>query len=609
MNVSSVGSRPDQARRSWLSVRRFLTRGVNLPLIAGFILLAGYTFSAGPYDLRLLTIAGIYAILVIGFQFVFGYAGAISLAQSCFFGLGAYVTGVLGAQYNLETVVTLPISIAAAALLAVIIAIPVLKLGDQYFALATLTVSLLVELVATQWSDVTGGTNGLPGIPSIRLFGWTPEDRFETMIVVWCAAGIFALIALQITRGLYGRCFHLMRESQPVASALGLDVVRLRFAAFVISAAYGGAAGAMMAHVVHVVSPDEIGLSFMITCLTMTVIGGRLSIPGAVIGALLVTYLREWFQAIEDYTLIVYGGVTLIFLVLAPYGVVGALEAIRLRLLKEMPEPLPTAIPLPVSGSARHMNEEPLFLLSNVTKAFGGLKALNDVSLGLQAGEIVGLIGPNGSGKTTLLNIISGLYDSDAGKLVFQGHDITRLPAFKIARLGMARTFQHIHLVDDMTVIDNIALGCAAQDRAGLGRAMRAIGRDDGLTRARGIAVTAAAALGIEQNLNQLCGGLSYGTRRRVEVARALAATPQLLLLDEPAAGLNEEEQRDLAGRINSIAKSGVTVLVVEHNMIFLATLAERLICLDQGKIIAMGSPEMVRQDQAVIEAYLGAAA
>jgi len=608
VSVSNVGSEPLPRQRG-VGALRWLGRGINLPLLIGAAAFAAYASGAGPYDLRLISIAGIYAILVIGFQFVFGYAGAISLAQSCFFGLGAYITGVLGARYGLEATITFPLSIVGPALLAALVAYTVLRLEDQYFALATLSISLLVQLVVTQWQTVTGGTNGLSGIPGITLFGWTIASRWGTMVAVWVLVVVAGVLAFQITRGLYGRAFHLMRESLPVASALGLDVARMRFAAFVLSAGYAGAAGSLIAHVVHVVSPEQVGLPLMITCLTMTVIGGRLSVAGAVLGAVAIVYLQEQFRSLQNYTLIAYGGVTLAFVIAAPYGLIGALERLRGMITAPRRGAVPTAQPIPRPAAMTRPQGPALLSVVGVVKSFGGVRALDDVSLSLQPSEIVGLIGPNGSGKTTLLNVISGLYESDAGRLEFLGQDATRLPAFRIARLGMARTFQHIHLVEDMSVVDNIALGRATAEGVGLKNAIAAFHRDDGLDRARGIAISAARMLGVEQHATTLCGGLAYGTRRRVEVARAIAAAPQLLLLDEPAAGLNEEEQRDLAARIRSIAALGVAVLVVEHNLVFLGALAERLVCLDQGRLIADDTPDAVRSHPKVVEAYLGAPA
>jgi branched-chain amino acid transport system permease protein len=590
-----------------VSVASWLFTGIRLPLIAGAAALILYAVGfANLYDLRVLTLCGIYALLVLGFQFVFGHAGAVSLAQATFFGIGGYITGILATQFGFSFPLTFPLSIAGPVLLAVIIGTPVLKLEEHYFSLATLGIGLVVLLLAIQWSDVTGGTNGLAGIPPVQIAGFEVADRRSVLWFVWGIVAIGCVLAHQVTRGLLGNAYHLMRENREAASSLGLNIAELRFGAFVLSAAYGGAAGALMAHVLHVVSPENLDFGLMITCLTMTVIGGRTQIAGAILGAGLIVYLREWFRVLENYYMVAYGTVALVILILAPYGLVGALERLRLLLpgassVAQRPQPLipPVRAPLPPDA-------ETLLCVENIALAFGGVKALDGASLSCGQGEIVGLIGPNGSGKTTLLNVISGLYSCQRGKVVFLGHDITKEPPHSIARLGMARTFQHIHLADDLSVLDNIALARAGIDGVGLAQSLRTIGRDRRLETARGLAMTAAERLGIADVAMESCGRLPYGTRRRVEVARALAAGPRVLLLDEPAAGLNEQEQRDLADRIRTFSADGITVLVVEHNLVFLGALAERLICLDRGKVIASGLPEAVRRAPAVIEAYLG---
>ncbi|MCI0429028.1 MAG: branched-chain amino acid ABC transporter permease, partial [Rhodospirillales bacterium] len=283
---------------------RWLSKGIRLPLAAGSVTVAVYgLFFASPYDLRVLTVCGIFGLLVIGYQYIFGHAGAVSLAQATFFGLGAYVTGILGASYDLNFLVTFPLSCLIPALLALLIGVPVLKLEEHYFALATLGIGLVVVLVAVQWQEVTGGTNGLPGVPSVRLFGIEIRDRLHLFMFVWSVLTVGAVVAYQVNRGLYGRVFHLVRESSTAASCLGIDVGALRFNAFILSAVYGGAAGALMAHVIRVVSPENLELSVMITCLTMTVIGGRTRIAGAIAGAILITYLRESVRVLENYTL------------------------------------------------------------------------------------------------------------------------------------------------------------------------------------------------------------------------------------------------------------------------------------------------------------------
>jgi ABC-type branched-subunit amino acid transport system ATPase component/ABC-type branched-subunit amino acid transport system permease subunit len=585
----------------------WLLSGIRLPLVLASVALVIYAvFFANPYDMRILTLCGIYVLLVLGFQFVFGHAGAVSLAQATFFGIGGYITGIVATHFGAGFLVTFPLSIAAPVLLAVVVAVPVLKLEEHYFSLATLGIGLVVLLLAIQWSDVTGGTNGLPGIPSIDLAGLVLSDRRSVLYFVWSLVLVGCLISYQVTRGLYGRAFHLMREDRVAASALGVNIAHLRFAAFVLSAAYGGAAGALMAHVIHVVSPENLDLALMVTCLTMTVIGGRTRIAGAILGAILIVFLREWFRVLENYYMIAYGVAALSVLILAPYGLVGALERLRVLLFGHSQRLYPPSVSEQAPQAALAGEYDHILAARDVTLGFGGVRALDGVSFNLRDGEIVGLIGPNGSGKTTLLNVISGLYVCEHGQVTFRGQDITRSPAHIISRRGIARTFQHIHLVDDLSALDNIALARAGIDGTGLFKSITTIGGDRRLERARRIALAAAERLGIADVVMEPCGGLPYGTRRRVEVARAIATGPALVLLDEPAAGLNEQEQLDLAERIKTFATDGITVVVVEHNLVFLAALAERLICLDRGKVIAAGSPDAVRRDPGVIEAYLG---
>jgi branched-chain amino acid transport system permease protein len=585
----------------------WLLSGVRLPLVVAAVALVTYAlFFANPYDMRILTLCGIYALLVLGFQFVFGHAGAVSLAQATFFGIGGYITGIVATHFGAGFLVTFPLSIAGPVLLAVVVGVPVLKLEEHYFSLATLGIGLVVLLLAIQWSDITGGTNGLPGIPSIELVGLVLSDRRSVLYFVWGLVLVGCLISYQVTRGLYGQAFHLMREDRVAASALGLNIAHLRFAAFILSAAYGGAAGALMAHVIHVVSPENLDLALMVTCLTMTVIGGRTRIAGAILGAILIVHLREWFRVLENYYMIAYGVAALSVLILAPYGLVGALERLRAVFFWRSPGPKPPSVSEQAPQAAPAGHYDHILAAQNVTLAFGGVRALDGVSFSLRDGEIVGLIGPNGSGKTTLLNVISGLYVCEQGQVTFRGQDITRTPAHIISRRGIARTFQHIHLVDELSALDNIALARAGIDGAGLLKAISTIGQDRQHERARRIAMAAAERLGIAGIVMEPCGGLPYGTRRRVEVARAIATGPALVLLDEPAAGLNEQEQLDLAERIKTFAADGITAVVVEHNLVFLAALAERLICLDRGKVIAAGLPDAVRRDPAVIEAYLG---
>jgi branched-chain amino acid transport system permease protein len=589
---------------------RALTTGIRPLLLAGLVfLLAWPVLFSSSYDLRVFTLAGVYVILVLGFQFIFGHAGALALTQGTFFGVGAYVTGLLGIKLGWEFAATLPLSVLVPVLLALVVAAPVLKLESHYFALATLGIGQVMLLIAITWEPVTGGANGLPGVPGVVIAGETLGRGLPLTLFVWGLATLAMLLAWQLMRGAVGRAFTLMRENDLAAQSLGLDIWRMRFVAFLVSAAFAGAAGALYVHTVKVISPEVLEFHIMVACLSMAVVGGRDRIAGAVVGAFLLVHLPEWFRFLDKYYLIAYGAVLLLMIVLAPWGLVGAAERLRARFLPEPLPPAPAGLPLPQQVRASAAGEEGALLeLRDIGIAFGGVRALDGVSLALREGEIFGLIGPNGSGKTTLVNCITRIYKPSQGAILFGGRDITPLASYEAARLGLARTFQNINLVDEMSALDNVAVA-----RAGVaGLSLRGAlfrGRDAGWQRARAEAMHLLEQMDVGAVAMQPCGGLAYGIKRRVEIARALAMQPRLLLLDEPAAGLNESEQADLAQRLSRLAQGGLTLLVIEHNMPFLMPLAERMACLEDGKLIALGTPAEVRANPRVVEAYLGTGA
>lgn len=581
-------------------------KGIRLPLLAlAAALLLYAVYFGNPYTLRVLTVAGVYALLAIGYQFIFGYAGALSLAQGCFFGLGAYVSGILGAQFGWGFLATFPLSLLLPGLLALFVAAPVLRLESHYFALSTLGIGQVVLLLAVNWERVTGGANGIPGVPGVAIFGNEIGHDWPMLAFVWAFVALGAVGAWQIMRGLYGRGFQVMRENDIAALSLGIDIGRLRFTAFLLSAVYAGAAGALYVHTIGVISPEALEFPIMVACLTMTVVGGRARVSGAILGAVLLVHLPEWFRFLEKSYLIAYGAATLGLIIIAPYGLVGAIERLRARIWPEAPPPAPAAVALPTPNVAAD-RETPLLEIQDLTVAFGGVVAVDHVSLAIRPGELVGLIGPNGSGKTTLINLITGLYKPTSGRIRFAGREIAGEAPFRIARLGIARSFQSVNLVEDMTVLDNVAVARGGAEGLSLGVALLTRWEDRQLARARGNAVALLQDLGIAEIATRRAGDLAHGLKRRVEIGRALALGPRLLVLDEPAAGLNEAEQTDLSRHLSKLAEGGLTLLVIEHNMPFLMPLATRMICLDYGRIIAEGAPEQVRKEPRVIEAYLG---
>ncbi len=583
----------------------FLKRGINLPLLVGLVLIGGWPMVFGSsYDLRVFTLAGIYAILTLGYQFIFGHAGALALTQGTFFGVGAYVTGLLGLKFGWGFAITLPLSMLVPLLLALLVAAPVLRLESHYFALATLGIGQVMLLLAVSWESVTGGANGLPGVPGVMFFGETMPRGWPLLLFVWGIAALAALVSWQITRGLLGRAFTVMRENDTAALSIGIDIWMLRFSGFLLSAVYAGIAGALYVHTIRVISPEVLEFHIMVAVLTMAVVGGRTHIAGAILGAFLLVHLPEWFRFLDKYYLIAYGAVLLAMIIAAPYGLIGTVQRLRARWFPEAPPAPPKAVPLPARRDDSLSG--PLLEVTSLAIAFGGVRALDGVSIELQRGEIFGLIGPNGSGKTTLVNCITRIYNANSGALRIAGQDATRVPPYAMAKLGVARTFQNINLVDEMSALDNVASARAGIEGVGVGRALAKL-RDTQLARSRGYAMHLLELMDVADVAMQPCGGLAYGIKRRVEIARALALEPRLLLLDEPAAGLNESEQADLAARLKKLSSLGVTLLVIEHNMPFLMPLATRMACLDYGQVIATGTPAEIRAHPRVIEAYLGA--
>lgn len=572
---------------AYAHTRQWLARDINALIVPGALILTIWPFVGGDaYALRLLTLSGIYALAAIGYRFIFGIAGALSLAQGGFFGLGAYAAGILAARYGLGFEIGLPAAMLAACGLAAIVALAVLRLQSHYFALATLGVAQLLLLVAVNWEDLTGGANGISGIPLLTLFGVTVGRGWPMLLFVWALVAAGGLAAHRMTGGLARPAYALMREQPMAAAASGIDIHRLRFTALLASAAFAAAAGALQVHTIRVVSPEVLEFRVMVTLLAIAVIGGRTSIAGAILGAVLLVHLPEWFRPLEKYYLVAYGAVLLAVIVAAPWGLVGAATRLRRRFAPQAPPALPA--PVPPDGQPTPATLE----IRGLVKHFGGVRAVDFIDLAIGPGEAVGVVGANGSGKTTLANLIAGAETPESGNIRWGGAEITGLAPHRIARAGIARTFQTLQLVDAMSALDNIVAGYR---------------RGGSLDVAHGEAAALVRMLGIADYAWRDCGGLPPGIRRRVEIARALIGGPALLLLDEPAAGLTQGERDGLAVSLRGFSATGATLVVIEHDLDFLSRIAGRLVCLERGRIIADGPPDAVRDDPAVIAAWLGA--
>lgn len=583
---------------------------------AAAVALLGAT--AGAYEQRLLAIAGCYALAVLGYQFVFGRIGALSLAQGAFFGLGAYASALFALKLGWDFARSFPAAIALALVLAAIVGATVLRLGSHYFALATLAVAELLHIAVLEWVSLTGGGNGLPNVPGLVLLDWAVPRGWPVTLFVWGWVALGTLLAANFSASLYGDGARLLRAEPLAAAAAGIDGGARRMSAFLLSAAFGAAAGALYVHTLGVVSSDVMLFDTMVLILCMIVIGGRNAVAGALVGALLLYHLPEWFRALESWRYLAYGAGLLLVIVAAPEGIAGAIEALWQRGFSPAPPASPPRAAAPAmppahaQAPAAFTDDRAILATQALAIAFGGNQALAGVTFFLRPGEIVGLIGPNGSGKTTLLNLLSGFHRPDQGKIFLDGRDVTALSDWQRARAGLARTFQHGALADDLSALDNVAVAHHAASKAPRARIwdiFRLPLGDGKRRRAREAARAALAAAGVAGIAAKFGADLSAAERRRVELARALVAEPKAILLDEPAAGLSDAEKTALRAALREVAARGIGLIVVDHGMPFLMPLASRVICIDAGRAIAAGTPAEVAADPEVRRAYLGTGA
>ncbi|HEV2675600.1 MAG TPA: ATP-binding cassette domain-containing protein [Aliidongia sp.] len=551
--------------------------------IAGWLLVVVATGSG--YEQRLMALAASSALMAIGYQLVFGQVGALSLAQGACFAIGAYAAGILGGRLGWPIWLELPAAILLPALLAAVAHGPVRRLDGHYFALATLGLAVLVRLVAVDAQGLTGGANGLIGVPPLPV-GWLGLSRGAgTMLAGWTLAGIGAGLALWLKRGGNGPTLALVRDDPALARASGLDPGRIRTQGFVLAAGFAGAGGALQAHVLGLVSPDVAEFSVMVGCLAMVVIGGRGSVAGGVLGALLIGHLPEWLRPLGSSYRIAYGLGLFVCLLVAPAGLVGSLERFWPR--RSMPAPLAVTTSLP--------RPDAVLRVDGIGKSYGGIAVLHGISLELRPGEIVGLIGPNGSGKTTLINLVGGQDRPDRGRITLGTARLDGLSADRIARAGIARSFQSVAVPDAMMPTDLVMAALAAREgRAGFGHALA-------IASLRGEAAALLRRVGVDSDCP-----LEGGSVRLVDIARALALDPAVLLLDEPAAGLDPAERDRLGTLLRALATEGRALLVVEHDMVFLMGLADRIAVLLDGRIARAGTADEVRADPRVRAAYLG---
>lgn len=595
------------------------------PLVAGALLIAAPWLGASSGTRRLLMLTCILALIASGLNLSFGYAGELALGQVAMYAAGAYLTGYLAMNWLNDLVVLAAMAAIAALVVGVISGAPGLRLGGWSLAMTSFFLVLLVAEVLDLLEHFTGGAVGMVGIPAPQVFGrdLTNIDFYlfvTVLTVVW-----FAALRNLITSR-HGTAFQVLRESPILASSLGISVYRLKLTAYAVAAVPAGIAGALFAFVDRYLSPETFGFTMAVTVLAASILGGSRSVYGAFVGAAIMQYGPLRSTDFAEYAQIAYGVFLILAGALVANGLAGlAQKGIRwldrrtdlARVTDEMADDAPAAESEAAAGGASTVamgGELPplpgaALEVHGVRKRFGGLQALGGVTLTAQPGQITGLIGPNGSGKTTLLNMVCGYYRTDAGTIRLGQQDITGRPTHQVARAGVARTFQTPLFPGHVTVREAVAAGAYAPRYVGMLASVLRLPNYRRAAAADRAEVDAVLRLTGTAHLADVeAASLPLGTRRMLEVARALMSRPKVLLLDEVASGLDEDEIERLAHLIRAIRAAGATVILVEHNFRLVLELADTIHVLAQGQLVASGPPAEIEHHPRVLSEYLGVA-